>query len=121
VAVLAVWEPILPTDWSSPGTTVLKRLHDHRVRQFWDPNHLIAAAIKKVEASGALHPECCERKGFLWDLTAAYGPGVRWGDALPEPILLNGPVVNTVIDLEAVVAKAPSARARRRAGTWPAD
>ena len=84
----------------------LKRLHDRRVRQFWDPNHLIASAIKKAEVSGALHPDCCERKGFLWDLTAAYAPGPRWGDALPEPVLLNGPVVDTVIDLDAVVAKA---------------
>jgi len=84
----------------------LKRLHDRRVRQFWDPNHLIAAAIKKVEVSGALHPDCCERKGFLWDLSVVYAPAARWGDALPEPVLLNGPVVNTVIDLDAVVAKA---------------
>jgi hypothetical protein len=104
--VLAVWEPILPTDWSAPGAIALKRLHDRRVRQFWDPHHLIAAAIKKVEVSGALHPDCCERKGFLWDLTGAYAPGARWGDALPEPVLLNGPVVDTVIDLDAVVAKA---------------
>ena len=84
----------------------LKRLHDRRVRQFWDPNHLIAAAIKMVEVSGVLHPDCCERKGFLWDLTAAYAPGARWTDALPEPALLNGPVVDTVIDLDAVVSKA---------------
>ena len=31
---------------------------------------------------------------------------VPWGDALPEPALLNGPVVDTVIDLDAVVARA---------------
>ncbi len=104
--VLAVWEPILPTDWSAPGTMTLRRLHDRRVRQFWDPNHLIAAAIEKAEVSGALHPHCCERKGFLWDLTAAYAPGARWGDALPEPVLLDGPVVDTVIGLDAVVANA---------------
>ena len=104
--VFAVWERILPTDWSAPGAMALKRLHDRRVRQFWDTNHLIASAIKKVEASGALHTDYCERKGFLWDLTAAYAPGSRWGDALPEPVLLNGPVVDTVIDLDAVVAKA---------------
>ena len=104
--MLAVWEPILPTDWSAPGAIALRRLHDRRVRQFWDPDHRIAAAIKKVEASGALHPDCCERKGFLWDLTAAYAPGARWGDALPEPVLLNGPVVDTVTGLEALVAKA---------------
>ncbi len=103
--VLAVWEPILPTDWSPPDTMALRRLDDRRVRQFWDPNHLIAAAVKKVEVSGALHPDCCERKGFLWDLAAVYAPGARWGETLPEPVLLNGPVVNTVTDLDAVLSK----------------
>ncbi len=103
--VFAVWEPILPTDWSAPGTSVLQRLNDRRVRQFWDPNHILAAAIKKAETAGNLHPDCCERKGFLWDLTAAYASGVRWGDVLPEPILLNGPVVETAADLESIVAK----------------
>jgi hypothetical protein len=84
----------------------LRRLNDGRVRQFWDPNHLIATAIKNVENAGALHPDCCERRGFLWDLTAAYPSGARWGDVLPEPVLLNGPVVDTVIDLDAAVSKA---------------
>jgi hypothetical protein len=85
---------------------VLGRLNDRRVRQFWDPIHIVAAVIKKAEASGKLHPDCCERKGFLWDLTAAYGPGSRWTENLPEPILLNGPVVETGSDLEPIVAKA---------------
>ena len=106
MAVFAVWEPILPTDWSAPGTSVLQRLSDRRVRQFWDPNHTLATVMKKAEASGKLHPDCCERKGFLWDLTAAYAPGSRWADNLPEPMLLNGPVVHTESDLASIVAKA---------------
>jgi hypothetical protein len=84
----------------------LRRLRDRRVRQFWDPNHLIAAIIKKAELPGGPHPDCCERKGVLWDLTAAYAPGARWADALPQPVLLNGPMVDTVIDLDAIVVKA---------------
>jgi hypothetical protein len=106
LVVFAVWEPILASDWSAPGALALRRLSDRRVRQFWDPNHLIAAAIKTAEAVGVLHPDCCERKGFLWDLTAAYAPGTNWGDTLPEPILLNGPVVDTVINVDAIVVKA---------------
>jgi hypothetical protein len=105
VVVFAVWEPILPTDWSPPGTMVLGRLNDSRVRQFWDPGHTLATVIKKAETSGKLHPGCCEFKGFLWDLTAAYAPGTRWSDTLPEPILLNGPVVQTASGLESIVAK----------------
>jgi hypothetical protein len=106
VVVFAVWEPILPTDWSRPGTSVLRRLSDSRVRQFWDVDHTVAATLEKAETTGMHHPNCCERKGILWDLTAAYTPGAQWHEALPEPILLNGPVVGTVSDLESALAKA---------------
>ena len=105
MAVFAVWEPILPTDWSKPSTSALARLSDTRVRQFWDPNHLLSAVLNKAQETGTLHPECCNRKGFLWDLTAAYAPGAQWRDTLPEPILLNGPIVRTTSDLEVLVAK----------------
>jgi len=105
VVVFAVWEPILPTDWSAPGTSVLNRLNDRRVRQFWDPGHVLAGAIKKAEMTGKLHPDCCERKGFLWDLTAAYAPGTRWSDNPPEPVLLNGTMVQNADALESIVAK----------------
>ena len=104
--VFAVWEPILPTDWSKPSASVLRRLSDNRVRQFWDPNHTLAAILKKAEEFGKLHPDCCTRKGFLWDLTAAYVPGALWREMLPEPILLNGPVVDTVNELDSAVARA---------------
>ncbi|HZT39103.1 MAG TPA: hypothetical protein VFA28_14510 [Bryobacteraceae bacterium] len=103
--MFAVWEPVLPTDWMAPSAMALKRLRDGRVRQFWDPHHLIAAAVKKVEIAGPLHPDCCERKGVLWDLAAAYPPGARWGEALPQPVLLNGPVVNAVAGLDAILSK----------------
>ena len=103
MVVFAVWEPILPTDWSAPGASVRERLNDSRVQQFWDPGHVVATLVKKSE--GKLHPDCCENKGFLWDLTAVYAPGSRWGEALPEPVLLNGPVVRTTDRLESIVLK----------------
>ena len=106
VVVFAVWEPILPTDWSAPGTSVLDRLNDRRVRQFWDPGHLVAAVIKKAETTDQLHPDCCERNGFLWDLVAAYAPGGRWSDNLPGPVLLNGTMVQNADALESIVANA---------------
>jgi hypothetical protein len=96
---------MLPTDWSAPSASALQRLDDPRVRQFWDPNHMVAVAIKKAQQAGQRHPDCCERKGFLWDLTATYDPGAEWRDNLPEPILLNGPVVETVSDLDTAVVK----------------
>jgi hypothetical protein len=105
VVVFAVWEPILPTDWSAPATSVLNRLNDRRVRQFWDSGDLVAAVIKNAEPAGQRRPDCCERNGFFWDLTAAYAPGARWGANLPEPILLNGTMVQAAPDLESIVAK----------------
>jgi hypothetical protein len=66
---------------------------------------MLAAVIKKAESSGKLHPDCCVRKGFLWDLLAAYAQGSRWGDTLPEPVLLNGPVVDNATALESIVEK----------------
>jgi hypothetical protein len=95
----------MPTDWSAPGTSALERLNDRRVRQFWDSDHLVAAVVKKSAASGQHHPDCCDHKGFLWDLAAAYPAGSRWNASLPEPVLLKGPVVRTTTDLESIVAK----------------
>jgi len=63
---------------------------------------MLSSVLKKAQK----HPDCCERKGFLWDLTAAYAPGVQWRETLPEPMLLNGPVVRTTSDLDDRVAKA---------------
>jgi hypothetical protein len=60
----------------------------------------------KAQETGTLHPDCCERKGFLWDLTAAYAPGAQWHETLPQPILFNGPVVRTTAELDARVARA---------------
>ena len=106
VVVFAVWEPILPSDWGKPGGRALQRLSDTRVRQFWDSDHTVAGAIKTVESGGKLHPSCCERKGVLWDLTAAYAPGALWGETLPEPVFLEGPVVKTVAELGSLLSNA---------------
>jgi hypothetical protein len=105
MVVFAVWEPILPTDWSRPSSSALGRLSDRRVRQFWDPNHMLSPVLQKAEETGKPHPDCCTRKGFLWDLTAAYAPGAQWRETLPEPVLLNGPVVQTTSNLDAMIQR----------------
>jgi hypothetical protein len=38
-------------------------------------------------------------------LTAAYAPGGHWSDNLPEPVLLNGTIVQNADALESIVAK----------------
>lgn len=88
LAVMVVWEPILPSDWSRPTRPVLARLSDKRVEQFWDKNHLIARQL-----SAQLHtkePNCCRHAGTLWDLVALYPKDTNWNDS--EPIYIDGPV-----------------------------
>ena len=95
---------MVPTDWGAPTTAVLARLSDARVRQYWDPNHVLA---KRMEAD-AREPqpvqECCVRSGILWDLAAVYPAGAVWSDRMPAAALFNGPVVDVIDDMKAAIA-----------------
>jgi len=95
IRVFAVWEPILPTDYSSPGTGVLARLSDPRVAQYWDKDHLFAAQLEHELAADADHPKpnCCTRNGIQWDQVAVYAQDARWDGQLPRAVFLDGPVV----------------------------
>jgi len=95
VKVFAVWEPILPTDWSAPTTSALRRLSDHRVAQFWDKEHLLAKAMAESR-DPASKPDCCDRRGVLWDLIAVYPAAAVWGQTLPTATVFNGPVVRAI-------------------------
>ena len=93
-----VWEPILPTDYSSPGTLVLSRLSDTRVTQYWDKNHLFAEQLgHKIAADpGQPQPNCCVHKGTQWDEVAVYSRGASWDEQVPRAAFLNGPVVRSL-------------------------
>jgi hypothetical protein len=95
VRVFAVWEPILPTDWIAPTTGTLGRLSDGRVMQFWDKEHRMAKAMRESRA-GEPKPDCCDRKGTLWDLIAVYPAGTEWRETLPHATVFNGPVVRAI-------------------------
>jgi hypothetical protein len=90
-----VWEPILPTDYSSPGTAILARLSDPRVEQYWDKKHLFAEQLRHEIESDAGQPKanCCARKGVPWDEVAVYPRDAHWDGQLPRAAFLNGPVV----------------------------
>lgn len=92
IAVFAVWEPILSSDFIPPTTGALGRLSDRRVRQFWDKNHRLAKVMAESRV-GQPQPDCCDRNGTLWDLIAVYPPGSEWREKLPPAKLFNGPVV----------------------------
>jgi hypothetical protein len=85
---------MLPTDWAAPSSPVLRRLSDRRVQQFWDPNHLLAAQMKKDARGPQPVQDCCVRSGILWDLAAVYPPGSLWLDRMPTAVVFNGPVVD---------------------------
>lgn len=89
IRVLVVWEPMLPTDWSSPSGMVQSRISDPQAVQYWDKDHLVARELRQQLSS---EPSCCQRKGVLWDLAALYGKQAQWGNS--PPVFIDGPVVD---------------------------
>jgi hypothetical protein len=98
--VYAVWQPMLPTDWSAPSTSVLRRLSDGRVQQYWDPNHVLATQMKKDARPPQPEQDCCVRSDILWDLAAVYPVGALWSDTMPNASMFNGPVVDVIPAIE---------------------
>jgi hypothetical protein len=103
VTVLAVWNPILPTDWSSPGARDRSRLADARVAHFWDPRHTVTAAIQRGGEAAHLDPGCCFRKGRWWDFAAVFPPGVRWEGGSPSPTMVGGAIIDVTPKIEAAI------------------
>jgi hypothetical protein len=101
MSVLAVWEPILATDWRPPSGSTLRRIADRRAQQFWDPKHLVSDQLKAraTRTPGQPKPDCCIQKGFYWDEAILYPAGAHWKDA-PASAFWNGPVVRIVPSLE---------------------
>lgn len=105
VRVFAVWEPILVTDWWRPGSGVLARLSDTRVKHIWDSKHLVARQLAKDARPPQPEPDCCTRNEILWDLAAVYPPDAHWTEAMPAAVLFNGAVVNVESEIEAAIRK----------------
>lgn len=103
ITVFVVWLPILPTDWGEPGSSVMSRMPDARVRQYWDKNHLVADAIRAAGEARRQYPECCYEGDVWWDLMAVYRPGPRWEDLLPEAALVNGTIEDAAPQLDALL------------------
>ncbi len=103
VRVFVVWEPILITDIAPPISAVLGRMSDSRVRQFWDPDHLVSEQLKKDARAPQPVQECCDRRGHLWDMAAVYPSGATWTERLPLATIFNGPVVDVIDPLTAAL------------------
>lgn len=96
-----VWEPILATDWRPPSGSTLRRIGDSRVRQFWDPNHLVSFDLKEIASRNTTLPklDCCVQRGFYWDEAIMFPAGAHWKDG-SGPVFWNGPVVKVISRLE---------------------
>ena len=103
--VFMVWEPILPTDFGPPTTSVLGRATDRRVQQYWDPGHVVATQMATDARPPQPTQECCVRAGHLWDLAAVYPKGARWDDRMPTATAFDGPVVNVTDAIKAALGR----------------
>ena len=99
VRVFAVWEPIRVTDFAPPLASVLRRLRDPRVQQYWDSGHRVARRLADDARPPQPVQDCCVQSGVLWDLAAVYPAGARWSDRLPPATVFNGSVVDNVSEL----------------------
>ena len=95
---------MLPTDVAAPTSRTLGRLSDLRVRQYWDPDHLIAKQLKTDARPPQAEPECCTRNGILWDLMGIYPKGEQWADKIPVASFFNGTVVDVADGLAKTLA-----------------
>ena len=105
VRVFTVWEPILATDWSRPGSAAAGRIVDTRAKQYWDVERSLAKQMAADARSPQPKQDCCVRDGFLWDLAAVYEPGAQWSAQMPPAVFFNGAVVDVEADLAAAIRK----------------
>ncbi len=99
---------MLATDWGAPSGSTLARISDQRVRQFWDPMHLVSLQLTRIKIAkpGQQQRDCCEDKGFFWDEAILYAPHTQWRD-MPVSVFWNGPVWRIIPGLEKAVSNEP--------------
>jgi hypothetical protein len=83
--VFVIWEPVLATDLSAPSSVTLRRIHDTRVKQYWDPNRVLSLAMGEHD-----------RPSVVWDYIAVYKPERTWTDVPPQPEFQGRPVVRFI-------------------------
>jgi hypothetical protein len=97
IRAFVIWEPVLPTDWTSPSTATLRRISDIRAAQFWDKNRLISHSMGEHD-----------RGSIVWDYVAVYLVGVLWENSPPKAVYQGGPVVQVTDQMRSAVAQVVS-------------
>ena len=95
VKVFVIWEPIVFSDIAVPADTVLQRVADGRVAQFYDRKHLVSGELRdQMLAHGVTGQEYFVKDEYVWDSIAVYAPGMRWeAGGAPKPDFVGAPVV----------------------------
>ena len=83
--VFVIWEPVLATDLSAPSTITLRRIHDPRVKQYWDSKRVLSHSMGEHD-----------RPSVVWDYIAVYKPGHIWTETPPQPEFTGRPVVRFI-------------------------
>ena len=83
--VFVIWEPVLASDLSAPSTITLRRIHDARVKQYWDRNRVLSHAMGEHD-----------RPSVVWDYIAVYKPEQTWTNTPPQPDFTGRPVVRFI-------------------------
>ena len=95
VRAFVIWEPALPTDWTSPSTATLRRVSDPHAIQFWDHRRLISHAMGE-------HDD----QSIVWDYVAVYQRGGVWEEGQPQVQYHGGPVVDVIEPARAAIREA---------------
>ena len=90
-----VWEPVLPTDWTSPSSLVLSLVSDLRASQYWDKRRLISHSMGEHDL-----------RSVVWDHIGVYAPGAMWQNRPPPAAYEGGPVVNAADAARAALRQA---------------
>jgi hypothetical protein len=104
VRAFVIWESVLPSDWSPPGTAALRRISDTRAAQFWDKGRLISRSMGERDGGSV-----------VWDYIAVYQAGTLWKDDPPQALYHGGPVVGMIEAARAALAHAFEERSQVQA------
>lgn len=102
--VFVVWEPVLPTDKGPPKASVVSRMKDARIEQYWDPGRLLSGRILAASHTDSVFAIFSGQLQAAWDLAAVYPPGAMWKGGVPTPVYCGNPVVESIDSLRARIA-----------------
>jgi hypothetical protein len=95
VKVFAIWEPITFSDLTLPSDSVLRRITDSRVSEYYDSHHLVSKALQsQLLTRGVTGQDHLVKNEYVWDTVAVYPAGVRWENgAGAKPDFVGAPVM----------------------------